>query len=130
MASSLGISDRVEVMSKSDSYVNLKDHKPDFENHPTYRLLNPNKCNMGKVSKEILQSVNEKLKNITKFNQWKNSYEVIQWFNEIEDKDRSSFIQYDIEKFYPSINEDLLTNALEWALQYVKISNQEGHIIM
>ena len=103
-AESLGISERVEVMSKSESYVNLKDHKPEFENSPSYRLLNPNKGNMGKVSKQIIQKINDKLRKITKFNQWKNSSDVIKWFNSIENKERSTFIQFDIDQFYPSIS--------------------------
>ena len=54
LATDLGISDRVNVMSKSESYVTVKDTKPDFENNPKYRILNPNKGNLGKVSKTII----------------------------------------------------------------------------
>ena len=58
LANSLGISDRVEVMSKAESYVTVKDTKPDFQNNPKFRLLNPNKGNLGKVSKQILDKIN------------------------------------------------------------------------
>ena len=111
-------------------YVTLKDHKADFENKPTYRLINPNKGNLGKVSKQILQSINDNIRDLTKFNQWKNSSEVINWFNNIESKDRSAFIQFDIDQFYPSISEDLLINALNWALEHVEISDNDKHIIL
>ena len=47
LATTLGISDRVEVMSKAESYVTVKDTKPDFENNPNYRIINPNKGNHG-----------------------------------------------------------------------------------
>ena len=129
LASSLGISDRVEVMAKSEAYVTLKDHKPDFVNSPSYRLLNPNKGNMGKVSKDILQSMNDRLRELTKYSQWKSSAEVIKWFDEIKNKERASFIQFDIDKFYPSISEDLLNTALDWASELVEISVQQRHII-
>ena len=55
---------------------------------------------------------------------------MIQWFNAIEDKDRASFIQFDIDKFYPSISENLLKSALEWASDLVDISDQDRHIIL
>ena len=103
-------------MAKTESYVTIKDTKPGFPNNPQYRLLDPNKGNLGKVSKQILQSINDKLRRATKFNQWKNSPEVIKWFNRIEDKDRCSFIQFDVDKFYPSITEKLLSDALNWVM--------------
>ena len=130
IAKDLGISDRVEVMSKSESYMTAKDHKPDFLNNPKFRLLNSNKGNLGKVSKEILQNINDQIRRITKSSPWKNSKGVIDWFNKIDSKDRTSFIQFDIYNFYPSITEDLLSNALEWALGYVEITEEEKSIIM
>ena len=47
-------------MPNSESYFTFKDHKPNFENRQTVRVINPNKSNMGKVSKQIIQGVNEK----------------------------------------------------------------------
>ena len=70
------------------------------------------------------------MRKLTKFNQWKNSSDVIEWFNRIENKDRSTFLQYDIDQFYPSIKEDLLNLALDWASGFVAISDQERKIIM
>ena len=61
---------------------------------------------------------------------WKNSAEVINWFNSIESKDRSTFIQFDIDKFYPSITEDLLNSALNWAMEHVEISDKDRNIIL
>jgi hypothetical protein len=48
-------------------------------------------------------------------NQWRNTQQVILWFGNINDKDRHSFISFDIVDFYPSISEKLLNEALAWA---------------
>ena len=41
-----------------------------------------------------------------------------------------TFFQFDIENFYPSINEDLLRKALQWADDYSYISETAKDIIM
>ena len=58
------------------------------------------------------------------------SAEVIEWFKLIQRKDKAKFIVFDIESFYPNISAELLKNSLDWALQYVDISNDERKIIM
>ena len=40
---------------------------------------------------------------------------MIEWFIDIENKESSSFIVFDIESFYPSISEDLFKNATQYA---------------
>ena len=86
--------------------------------------------NLGKVSKAILQKINQQIRSKTKFNQWKNSAEVIKWFNKIESKERSSFVFFDIDQFYPSISVNLLSEALDWSLQFVSVTEEEKNIIM
>ena len=54
---------------------------------------------------------------------------VIHWFKNIKDKDKHSFISFDLCEFYPSITEDLLDKAISWARQYVNISDQQESII-
>ena len=53
--------------------VTLKDHKPDFRENSSYRLVNPTKKELGKVSKVIIEKINEKLISEIHFNQWKNT---------------------------------------------------------
>ena len=43
----LNLEDRIDVMPELNCFVTLKDHKPDFRNKTTVRLLNPNKPNIG-----------------------------------------------------------------------------------
>ena len=45
MATKLGIDDKVETTARKDAFITLKDHKPNFANKPTCRLINPTKLN-------------------------------------------------------------------------------------
>ena len=76
----LEIDDRVFATAKSKARVTLKDHKEDFRNKPTTRLINPCKPEIGKISKKCLSRILEEVRDKTGLLQWKNSYDVIQWF--------------------------------------------------
>ena len=43
---------------------------------------------------------------------------VIEWFGNIEEKTRPSFISFDTLDFYPSISGNLLDQALPWAVSH------------
>ena len=62
-------------------------------------------------------------------NQWRNTKQVIEWFGNIKDKERHSFISFDIVYFYPSISEKLLDQALSWASNLTTISDNDILII-
>ena len=108
----LNIGDRVETMAKQQAFITFKDHKDNFQNKPTCRLINPAKSNLGRVRKQIVENINDKVRSYTNANQWKNTREVINWFSGLNDKNQLSFITFDIVDFYPSISENLLTKAL------------------
>ena len=129
IATKLGIDDRVDATANKDAFITLKDHKPNFANKPTCQLINPTKSEIGKISKEILDRINSKITRASKFNQWKNSTSVIKWFKAIENKQQHSFICFDIVEFYPSINQDLLNRALNFASAYDNITSDERNII-
>ena len=96
----LEIQDRVFKTTDRECFVTLKDHKPAFQNNPKCRLLNPRKCELGKVSKQILS---EKLKTIrqkTQLIQWKNVYSVIDWFKSLKNRKNLKFIQFDVVNYY------------------------------
>ena len=102
----------------------------DFANKPTCRLINPTKSEIGKISKQILDRINKKVVAATKINQWKNTSSVIKWFSSIDDRDKHNFICFDIVEFYPSISQDLLNKALDFASIYDKITAEERNIII
>ena len=130
IASNLNISDRTECMAKSDAFITIKDHKEDFNINPKCRLINPAKSELGKVSKVIIERINAKVKESTALNQWKNTSDVIRWFECIPDKTNSIFVQFDISEFYPSITKCLLQAAIDFAKQHVSISEKDTEIIM
>ena len=117
IAARLYIDDRVECIAEENAFLTLKDHKPNFQNNPKCRLINPAKSQIGKISKQILDSVNTVIRNDSELGliQWRSTHEVIEWFNSIEYKTRKRFLQLDICEFYPSITEELLTKALNFA---------------
>ena len=84
----------------------LKDHKPNFANSPTCRLIN------------------------LQLYQWKNTKAVLSWFNNIQHKDMYSFIAFDVVEFYPSISIKLLSEALQFASEYDTITNNGWHITL
>ena len=108
----------------------MKDHKPNFKNKPTCRLINPCKSEIGKISKKILDRINSKIRKSVKLNQWRSTQDVISWFNSIDDKQQYSFISFDVCEFYPSISEKLLNSALDFASSFECISDQEREIIL
>ncbi len=117
-------------MAERQAFITLKDHKENFENNPKCRLINPAKSEIGRISKKILEKINTTIRNTTSLNQWKNSLSVINWFNNVQDKQQHTFIIFDIENFYPSITEDLLKNALSFAKTYCTIPDKDTNIIM
>ncbi|XP_068734694.1 leucine-rich repeats and immunoglobulin-like domains protein 1 [Montipora capricornis] len=58
IATKLRIDDRVDTTADKEAFITLKDHKPNFANKPTCRLINPTKSEIGKVSKKILDRIN------------------------------------------------------------------------
>ena len=130
LAAQLNIGDKVEHMAKRQAFMSLKDHKPNFQQKPTCRLINPAKTELGRVSKQIVERINDEIRSKTQLNQWKNSKSVIEWFNNIPNKDKYSFITFDIDNFYPSISEDLLNKAIDYARQFTEISEQDINTIM
>ena len=92
----LSISDRIDPMNTTPAFISLKDHKQDFENHPKCRLINPAKSELGKLSKAMLDNINNQIRAQTQVNQWRNTTEAISWFQSIKDKQRKSLIYRDM----------------------------------
>ena len=116
-------------MKKREAFISLKDHKENFENNPKCRLMNPAKSDSGKISKSILDKLNTHFQSILNVNQWRNTQNVIEWFGNIKEKNRHSFISFDIVDFYPSTSENLLDQALPWAFDLADISDEDISII-
>ena len=129
IAERLDLSDRIDTTAKRESFITLKDHKPNFRNKPTCRLINPCKPELGRVSKQIVENIVHEVKVRTQMKQWRNTGDVVNWFNNIKDKTSQTMICFDICDFYPSISSSLLQKSLTFASQYTNITEEEIHII-
>ena len=61
---------------------------------------------------------------------WRNSSSVIEWFRNLKEKEKFTFITFDVVNFYPSISEKLLKMAIDFAKEYTDISAKDIKIIM
>ena len=86
-------------MQETEAYITIKDHKESFPNKIPCRLINPSKSSVGKISKVILDKINNHIQKETSANQWKDTSSVIEWFVNINEKERSSFMVFYIEIF-------------------------------
>ena len=82
------------------------------------------------VSKVILQKIIDKVKTETKLQSWQSTQETLDWFLELPRGKNLSFLSYDIENFYPSITPEVLKKSLDFAKQYINITEDEMNIIM
>ena len=92
IAKNIKMDDRIESLTKTRVFITLKDHKENFRSSHPCRLINPSKSELGKVSKAILKKVNTVLVDSLKVNQWKDSDNVINWFDGIKDKSQCFFL--------------------------------------
>ena len=129
MVENLDLEDRVFATSKKEACITIKDHKENYQNDTKCRLINPTKPELGKISKQKLAKIVEKVKAVTKVNQWRNTDSVLAWFKELPNKNRLNFISFDIVSFYPSISEDLLKRAISWASTLTTITDEDKGII-
>ena len=116
-------------MRETEAYITIKDHKESFPNKISRRSINPSKSSISKISKVIPDKINNHIQKETSGNQWKDTSSVIECFVNIKEKERSSFMTFDIESFYPSITERLFTNAIRFAKQITEISNYDMSLI-
>ena len=117
-------------MTTKTAYITIKDHKENFNINPKCRLINAAKSELGKVAKIIVENINKAIREKLLHNQWRNTSNVIDWFQNTTDKGNCIFIQFDIEEFYPSTTEHLLLKAIEHAKLYTGITQQELDIIL
>ena len=56
--------------------------------------------------------------------------DVINWFSQLRQKNKLTFLAFDIIDFYPSISDELLNKSIEWARKHTSIDDQEYERIM
>ena len=120
---------RMDINGESNCFITLKDHKENFQNNPSVRLINSAKNEIGRLSKFIIQAMDKELRQKFNLNQWKNTEDVIDWFNRINEKHLCKCVISDIKDFNPSIKESLLKKSLDFAEKYIKVSTEDKAII-
>ena len=103
LTETLELADRIDKYIEIDAYITLKDHKDGFPGKIDSQLINPAKSNLGKISKRFLEDAVRVIRSNSGSNQWISSGEVIDWFQDLPDKDKLTFLKFDIVSFYPSI---------------------------
>ena len=93
------ILNRVEINGENNWFFRLKYHKDNFANNLQVRLINPVENELGRISKVILDKINLAIKEHFSFNQWKNTQNGKDWFNEIPNKKVHKFVIFDIKEF-------------------------------
>ena len=86
----------------------------DFPHQISCQLISPSKSDIGKPTKKILDKINSDVLSSVQVNQWKNSQAVIEWFQNIQNKNNASFIVLDIEHFYPSVSLEFFHKAINF----------------
>ena len=130
VAEKLSIAERVEEMQETKAYITIKDHKDEFPHKIPRRLINPSKSKIGKISKAILDTINKNVVRSTEISQRKNTQNVLDWYANYTGKNKASFVQFDIQNFYPSITSNLLCNSIQFAKEVTTESDNNIHIIM
>ena len=130
IAQKLKIDDRVEKIQETEAFLTIKDHNEGFPHRLSFHLINPPKSDIGKISKSLLDTINENILKQTNLNQWKNISQIITWSKNINSKKTSSFVNFDVENFYPSILLDLFTDAISYAKTITNRDDDQLSIIM
>ena len=108
---------------------NLERPQGKLVNHPTARLINPTKNEIGRISKPIIDKINISLCEKQKLNECKNTTYVINWFEKIGDKHLHTFTIFNIKDFYPSIKETLSKNAIQFPAEHTDINKNDFEVI-
>lgn len=104
-----------------DAYILFKDHKQNFTKSKQSRLINPTETELGLISQNIIKKITNNLLNTTSTNFWKDSSDNIKWVTNMRNKDKVTFIKFDIIDFYSSVIRDLLVNSINFAKNYIEM---------
>ena len=77
---------RMDINSENNCFIKPIDHKENFQNNRSLRLINHAKNEIGRLSKFIIHAMNKELRQKNSLNHWKNTEDVIDWFKSINDR--------------------------------------------
>ena len=121
---------KVPKYEVNEAFLSIKDHKANFPHDINCRIINSSKTHLGKLSRTILQKHITTIRKKSMLNQWKNSGEVIDWFEKINNKNHKCFVNFDIKNFYPTIKRKHLIDAINFSNSYSRFTEFEIETIM
>ena len=74
------------MLEETQADITIKNHKSEFPSKIPYPLINPSKSSLGKISKVIVDRINEKIISSVTMSQWKNTSVVLKCYNKIPNK--------------------------------------------
>ena len=80
IATDLNLAERIQKFTEKNAFVTLRDHKDNFLRNTPCRLINPAKTEIGKISKQYLDQINNAIRQTNRYKQWTNTAAVISWF--------------------------------------------------
>lgn len=93
----LGLDNQIDMSAHRDSFITMKDRKPDVNNNQTCRLINPSKSEIGIFGKHLLDGINSKMINVSKVNLWRGTSSATEWFKTIPEKGQHAFITFEVQ---------------------------------
>ena len=93
-------------------------------------LNQPCKGRNWEISKYFLEQINIKVRDLSSVNQWEETNTAISCFENIKNRSKCIFMQFDIEEFYPSISKELFMKIITYAKTLVNISDEAIKTIM
>ena len=124
IANKKNIHGRIKVKGKEECLITLKDHKLNFENNATTRLINQAKNEIERISKMILENINKELRNKLQIQQWNNTTAVINWLKKNEKRNKYNFMIFDVKDYYSSISKKLLDDSINLAEQHIQLKEK------
>ena len=86
IAKKLKLDETIDAMGLNNGYLTLKGHKPNVNNRLDFRLINPCKSQIGRISKKILEDINRRVRDSCKVCQGMSTDNVLNCFVGIQDK--------------------------------------------
>ena len=116
----------MECYAKRPAFITLKDQEGNYKTNQKCRLINHSKSEMSIVSKKYLENIISRLNSKLRYNQWRSTSAVIEWFKAIKNKVKCTFTKLDIAEFYSSISTELLDRSISFAKSLIDV---EGYLI-
>lgn len=90
----------MEKTHMKSAYLLFKDHQRSFENSQQSRLINPSKTELDLISKNLSKRIIDATRETSYNNLRKDSSDTIKRFHNIKNKNKATFIQFDMIDFY------------------------------